>query len=67
MKHSPRVYRQLAEHIGEGALADALLARWLRDPDADGQWLMLAEAVADARPGVPRAMSPKRACLKVAA
>ena len=67
MKHRPVVYRQLAHRIGEGALADALLAKWLADPDADGQWHLLMDAVLDAEPGKPRACSPPRSVLREAA
>lgn len=31
----------MKEHMGEGALADALLARWMADPDAEYQWARL--------------------------
>ena len=67
MKHPPVVYRQLAAQIGEGRLADAILAKWLADTDADEQWLLLAEAICDARPGVPRSMGRKRTALREAA
>lgn len=38
-------YRVLAERFGEGRLADALLAKWLADPEADEQWAHLKVAI----------------------
>ena len=35
-------YKRLVRVHGEGAVADMLLAKWLRDPDAGDQWTNLA-------------------------
>jgi hypothetical protein len=53
-------YRTLVERYGCDKVADALLEKWLVDDDADGQWHMLMDAVLDAQPGTPRAMSKRR-------
>lgn len=42
-------YRKLIAAYGEDRVADALLAKWLADPDADRQWLRLAMSVARAK------------------
>jgi len=35
-------YKKLVQKFGEGRLADAILAKWLSDPDATDQWVHLA-------------------------
>ena len=41
-------YAHLVSDYGPGRLADALLAKWLSDPDAGEQWLHLSMIVAGA-------------------
>lgn len=38
-------WRTLVERHGAGNVADALLAKWLADPDAADQWANLGAAV----------------------
>lgn len=38
-------YRLLIDRVGEGGLADALLAKWLADPDGGAHWVELADKV----------------------
>ena len=51
MRHAdprhPRIegYRHLRDRYGEGALADALLAKWVNDPDGDHKWVELWDDV----------------------
>ena len=42
MAYDLSTYKALIEHVGEGSLADALLAKWLDDPDGDKGWENLA-------------------------
>jgi hypothetical protein len=46
----------LVESYGCGRVADALLAKWMADPNAEEQWGMLADAIIEARPGQRRRM-----------
>lgn len=49
----------MREHMGEGALADALLARWMADPDAEYQWARLWARVEVAPEPEPEPLPPK--------